>query len=110
MGLINSLPCRHILCNSCLRQLDPRKCPHCREGFDIDDVEEVGFTATEQWDKLLQVATQATALPSVGEGDSGSDHDEGQEERRFITESSGAERYLYIYRFPLHPLDLSLGK
>lgn len=60
-----SLPCNHILCHGCLVKLDPKKCPHCRKLFELEDVESVGFTATEQWDQLLKVATEATRLSGI---------------------------------------------
>ena len=60
-----SLPCNHILCEGCMMQLDPRKCPQCREPFELDDVEKVTFTATEQWDELLRVAAETARLMST---------------------------------------------
>lgn len=58
-----SLPCNHILCAACIPRLpEPKTCPHCRQSFILDDVETIEFTATQQWDRLLDVATNATKL------------------------------------------------
>ncbi|OJT07094.1 hypothetical protein TRAPUB_2028 [Trametes pubescens] len=63
--LTRSLPCQHIFCNGCLGQLRPVpggderiSCPQCREVCEREDADLVEYTALEQWDELVEVATQ----------------------------------------------------
>jgi len=69
----SSLSCRHIICNNCLPQIckvdwskrstdsegeqgeEVAKCPECRHEGPRKDVESVRYTATQQWDELLQI-------------------------------------------------------
>jgi hypothetical protein len=70
-----SLPCQHLICNGCLPGIckvnwhirsddsegegeqgqEVTKCPQCREESPRKDVQLVHYTATEQWDHLLEV-------------------------------------------------------
>ncbi|OBZ70189.1 hypothetical protein A0H81_09699 [Grifola frondosa] len=56
----NSLPCEHTFCADCTRQLSPDsekiKCPQCRTECSREDIEVVEYTASQQWDALLDVA------------------------------------------------------
>jgi hypothetical protein len=51
-------------------------CPQCRRLSDIDHFEPVDFTATQQWDQLLEIAQQFAAM----EGQLGPDTSEEEEE------------------------------
>lgn len=55
-----SLPCEHTFCKSCLLQISPGSeiitCPQCRAGCPRDEIEVVQYTASQQWDSLLEVA------------------------------------------------------
>ncbi|KAF8505703.1 hypothetical protein F5888DRAFT_462471 [Russula emetica] len=51
-------------------------CPQCRRLSDIDNFEPVAFTATDQWDQLLEIAQQFAAM----EGQLGPDTSEEEEE------------------------------
>ena len=71
-----SLPCQHLICNTCLpgickvdwsiRSTDSEaeqgeevtKCPQCREQTPRTEVQLVHYTATQQWDELLDIAQQ----------------------------------------------------
>ncbi|THH05619.1 hypothetical protein EW145_g4662 [Phellinidium pouzarii] len=57
MESVRSLPCQHVFCAECLDSLKDDICPTCRASFSKCDVEEVAMTATQQWDALLDVAT-----------------------------------------------------
>ncbi|KAI9000711.1 hypothetical protein BD414DRAFT_542398 [Trametes punicea] len=59
------LPCQHTFCDSCVRQLpsepgEPEsiRCPTCRAVCLREEAELVQYTASEQWDALLDVAKQ----------------------------------------------------
>jgi len=55
-----SFPCQHIVCEDCFKQLQPNEeavtCPHCRKQCGRDDIEKVVYTASTQWDELLDIA------------------------------------------------------
>ncbi|KAI0284289.1 hypothetical protein BGY98DRAFT_948801 [Russula aff. rugulosa BPL654] len=75
----SSLPCQHIFCDSCLSKMSGGEnisCPQCRRLSDIDNFEPVEFTATQQWDQLLEIAQQFAAM----EGQLGPDTSEEEEE------------------------------
>jgi len=68
-----SLPCQHLICNNCLPAIckvdwhirssdsegeqgeEVTKCPQCRQQSPRKEVELVHYTATEQWDCMLEV-------------------------------------------------------
>ncbi|KAI0638506.1 hypothetical protein C8Q77DRAFT_1154138 [Trametes polyzona] len=58
------LICQHTFCDECVRQIQPEpdaetesiRCPQCRGLCPKDEMEVVEFTASEQWDALLDVA------------------------------------------------------
>ncbi len=68
-----------------LRQLPDPICPICREPIG-DEVEEIQFTATQQWDELLVVAGDWARIDNHG-GDEPEDGDE--EEVPFIDDLNG---------------------
>lgn len=55
-----SLPCDHTFCNDCMarisKDLEIISCPHCRSEFKREEIETVKYTASQQWDELLEVA------------------------------------------------------
>lgn len=56
-----SFTCEHTFCNNCISRLpviraDTVGCPSCRKEVDRGDLEEVEYTASQQWDALLDVA------------------------------------------------------
>ncbi|CCM02334.1 uncharacterized protein FIBRA_04426 [Fibroporia radiculosa] len=55
-----SLPCEHTFCESCIMQISPGSdyitCPQCRGSCPRDEIEVVQYTASQQWDALLDVA------------------------------------------------------
>jgi len=72
----SSLPCQHLICNDCLPQIckvdwniqstdsegeqgeEVTKCPQCRKQTPRKDVELVHYTATQQWDDLLEIVQE----------------------------------------------------
>lgn len=55
-----SLPCEHTFCESCVSKVSPGSevitCPQCRKLCRRDEIEIVQFTASQQWDALLEIA------------------------------------------------------
>lgn len=55
-----SLPCEHTFCGSCVSKVSPGSeaitCPQCRKLCRRDEIEIVQFTASQQWDALLEIA------------------------------------------------------
>ncbi|PCH40808.1 hypothetical protein WOLCODRAFT_137011 [Wolfiporia cocos MD-104 SS10] len=55
-----SLICEHTFCETCLSQISPESeivtCPQCRKPCPRDEIETVQYTASQQWDALLEVA------------------------------------------------------
>ncbi|KAH9062770.1 hypothetical protein EDB87DRAFT_1605794 [Lactarius vividus] len=77
----SSLPCQHIFCDSCLSKIDDGEtisCPQCRGGSNVESIEVVEFTATQQWDQLLEIAGEFAAL----EDRLGPDTSEEEEDER----------------------------
>ncbi|KAI0251334.1 hypothetical protein BJV78DRAFT_481215 [Lactifluus subvellereus] len=75
----SSLPCQHIYCDSCLSKMDDGEnisCPQCRKLSDVESLEAVEFTATQQWDQLLEIAQRFAEM----EGRMGPDTSEEEEE------------------------------
>ncbi|PIL37436.1 hypothetical protein GSI_01130 [Ganoderma sinense ZZ0214-1] len=81
-----SMPCQHMFCNDCLSQLRPIpggdrdtesiSCPQCRELCQRDELELVEYTASEQWDALLEVAKQWARMDTRREADTSEEEDE----------------------------------
>jgi hypothetical protein len=71
-------------------------CPQCRRLSDVDKSEPVEFTATQQWDQLLEIAQQFVAM----EGQLGPDTSEEEEEENlrenFIDDSDGEARFVAV--------------
>ena len=54
------MPCEHTFCKSCISQVAPGEdaitCPQCRSVCPRDEIEIIQYTASQQWDDLLDVA------------------------------------------------------
>jgi len=81
----SSLPCQHIFCDSCISKIwdgngdgESISCPQCRKESQVESFEAVEFTATQQWDQLLEIAQQFAAL----EDRLGPDTSEEEEEEK----------------------------
>lgn len=92
-----SLPCQHIYCKKCLmgnaRAQATPKCPSCRETYeaDLDGAERVPFTATQQWDALLEIAQDWARIDNHGGEEEPEDSEE--EETPFINDDHQDIRY-----------------
>lgn len=93
-----SLPCQHIFCDVCLSKLsggEDINCPQCRRPSDMESLEQVEITATQQWDELLELAQQFAAMevqlgPDTSEEEEEENLrenflDDGDTEARFVT-------------------------
>jgi zinc-RING finger domain len=94
-----SLPCQHIFCDSCLSKMsggESISCPQCRRLSDVDNFEPVEFTATQQWDQLLEIAQQFAAM----EGQLGPDTSEEEKEENlrenFIDDGDNETRFVAV--------------
>lgn len=71
-------------------------CPHCRRPSNVENFEQVEFTATQQWDQLLEVAQQFAAM----EGDLGPPTSEEEEEENlretFIDDGDSEARFVVV--------------
>ena len=71
-------------------------CPQCRRLSDVDNFETVEFTATQQWDQLLEIAQQFAAM----EGQLGPDTSEEEEEENlrenFIDDGDSEARFVAV--------------
>ncbi|EJF62303.1 hypothetical protein DICSQDRAFT_169335 [Dichomitus squalens LYAD-421 SS1] len=91
-----SLPCQHMFCNDCVQQLKPVQgdpyiesicCPQCRNVCQKDELELVEYTASEQWDALLDVAKRWARMDIRREAETSEEEDE----ENFIVEGEGED-------------------
>ncbi|KAI0658488.1 hypothetical protein C8Q70DRAFT_1135073 [Cubamyces menziesii] len=80
-----SFPCQHTFCDECVRKLKPEpgepesiRCPQCRTVCERDEAELVQYTASEQWDALLDVARQWAKM-DVRRAESTSEEEDAEE-------------------------------
>lgn len=75
-------------------------CPQCRRPCDIESFEHVEFTATQQWDELLEIAQQFAEM----EGRLGPDTSEEEEEEalreNFIDDGDAEARFVAVVHWP----------
>ncbi|KAI0304175.1 hypothetical protein BC826DRAFT_215788 [Russula brevipes] len=86
----SSLPCQHIFCDNCLSKMSGGErisCPQCRRQCDIESVEQVEFTATQQWDQLLEIAQQFAAMEEQLGPDTSEEEEEENLRENFIDNS-----------------------
>ncbi|KAH9899533.1 hypothetical protein C8Q73DRAFT_638159, partial [Cubamyces lactineus] len=92
-----SFPCEHTSCDGCVGKLDavpgqPEsiRCPQCRMVCEREETVLVQYTASEQWDALLEIANQWAKMDvrraeSTSEEEDAEDFiDDGQETRSVI--------------------------
>ncbi|KAH9006889.1 hypothetical protein EDB86DRAFT_2868853 [Lactarius hatsudake] len=83
----SSLPCQHIFCDSCLSKIGDGEnisCPQCRGESNVESIEMVEFTATQQWDQLLEIARQFAALEDRLGPDTSEEEEEEKLRENFI--------------------------
>lgn len=83
----SSLPCQHIFCDSCLSKIgdgETISCPQCRGESNVESIEMVEFTATQQWDQLLEIARQFAALEDRLGPDTSEEEEEEKLRENFI--------------------------
>ncbi|KAI9448104.1 hypothetical protein H4582DRAFT_2139836 [Lactarius indigo] len=83
----SSLPCQHIFCDSCLSKVgdgETISCPQCRGESNVESIEVVEFTATQQWDQLLEIARQFAALEDRLGPDTSEEEEEEKLRENFI--------------------------
>ncbi|OSD04523.1 hypothetical protein PYCCODRAFT_1433394 [Trametes coccinea BRFM310] len=109
-GKARSLPCQHTFCNSCVRQLVPEpddhdsiRCPTCRSVCLREEAEPVEFTASEQWDALLDVAKQWAKMDVRREEDT----TEEEDAEEFIDDEQDETSTTVSGPAPANPLESS---
>lgn len=97
---MSSLPCDHIFCNDCLRNLGLEKscivCPTCRQECETEDFQPVPFSAREQWDKLLLVVKDFASLDNKRGGVDTTDEEVEEDlANNFIQDAEGWAQNLF---------------
>lgn len=90
----SSLSCQHIFCESCLSQISDGEninCPQCRKECNVESLEVVEFTATQQWDQLLEIAQQFAALEDRLGPDTSDEEEEEKLRDNFIDDDDDVE-------------------
>ncbi|KAI0050222.1 hypothetical protein FA95DRAFT_663066 [Auriscalpium vulgare] len=91
----SSFSCQHIVCDNCITQIPPVgselvQCPHCRRETSREELEPVDMTATQQWDRLLDVATRFAAKDRRGEQETSEEEEEEERREHFIDDDDDA--------------------
>jgi len=90
----SSLPCQHVFCDSCLSKMgdgESISCPQCRRECNVESFEVVEFTATQQWDQLLEIARQFAALEDRLGPDTSEEEEEEKLRNNFIDDDDDVE-------------------
>lgn len=90
----SSLPCQHVFCQICLSKIGDSEsisCPQCRKECDVESLEVVEFTATQQWDQLLEIAQQFAALEDRLGPDTSEEEEEEKLRDNFIDDDDDVE-------------------
>ena len=69
-------------------------CPQCRRPSNIEDFEHVGFTATQQWDQLLDIAGQFAAMEELLGPDTSEEEEEENLRENFIDDGDSEARFV----------------
>jgi hypothetical protein len=71
-------------------------CPQCRRLSDVDNFEPVDFTATQQWDQLLEIAQQFAAMDGQLGPDTSEEEEEENLRENFIDDGDGEARFVAV--------------
>jgi hypothetical protein len=71
-------------------------CPQCRRLSDIDNFEPVEFTATQQWDQLLEIDQRFAAMEEQLGPDSSEEEEEENLPERFIDDGDSEARFVAV--------------
>ncbi|KZT06434.1 uncharacterized protein LAESUDRAFT_653343, partial [Laetiporus sulphureus 93-53] len=78
----SSLACEHTICNECVSRISTASevvtCPQCRAPCPRNEIEVLQYTASEQWDALLEVAKAWAKMDRRREADTS--EEEAEEE------------------------------
>lgn len=97
-----------MLCNVCLNKVQwendededrVKKCPECRKTFALEDVETIQYTASSQWDVLLNIAARFAKMDHRGTQDTS---DEEASDRFIDDEQSELTLVLMLFMRTLY--------
>jgi hypothetical protein len=71
-------------------------CPQCRRPSNIEDFVYVGFTATQQWDQLLEIAGQFAAIEGLLGPDTSEEEEEEKLWENFIDDGDSEARFVAV--------------
>src|SRR5258708_39950354 len=71
-------------------------CPQCRRLSGTDNFEPVEFTATQQWDQLLEIAQQFAAMEGQLGSDTSEEEEEGKLREKFIDDGDSEARFVEV--------------
>ncbi len=71
-------------------------CPQCRRLGDINNFEPVDFTATQQWDQLLEIAQQFAAMQGQLGPDTSEEEREEDLRENFIDDGDSKARFVAV--------------
>ena len=71
-------------------------CPQCRRLSDIDNFEPVEFTATQQWDQLLEIAQRFAAMEEQLGPDTSEEEGEENLRENFIDDGDSETRFVAV--------------
>jgi hypothetical protein len=74
-------------------------CPQCRRRSDIESVEQVEFTATQQWDQLLEIAQRFAAMEEQLGPDTSEEEEEENLRENFIDNGDAEARFVAVARW-----------
>ncbi|OCH94315.1 hypothetical protein OBBRIDRAFT_723119, partial [Obba rivulosa] len=93
VGKCASLICDHTFCENCLAKVsrgsDIVRCPQCRRECARDEIEVVQYSASQQWDALLEVARNWARMDRRREAETS----EEEAEEEFIDDERPDARY-----------------
>jgi Zinc finger, C3HC4 type (RING finger) len=94
---LSSQPCQHIFCDSCLSKVgdgENIRCPSCRKQSNVESLEAVEFTATQQWDQLLEIARHFAEMERRMGPDTSEEEEEEALRENFISDDDVEARFV----------------
>ncbi|KAI9507545.1 hypothetical protein F5148DRAFT_1203845 [Russula earlei] len=71
-------------------------CPQCRRSSDVESLEPVEVTATQQWDQLLEIAQRFAKIDEDLGPDTSEEEEEENLRENFIDDSDAEARFVSL--------------